>query len=485
MLTKWLVLIAALYVSAPLMAQDTPKEPNTRTTPAPNQNEPLAGGTEIVTPDYPLATWVPANPRNFQRADRPNDLAVNMVIIHDIEGSAEGCLSWFQNPQARATSHYVVDSMGRAYQMVKEHDVAWHAGNRDVNQRSVGIENNGYAYRPGFFNTNEYEGLAKLVRDITIRHQIPRDREHIIGHNEVPNPSRPGSFGGGSGHTDPGPYWNWDSFMTLVKQDARLESCEFPKTIHPGELIPVTVKYTNTGDDLWTANNSGREDENVAAKGGVYLGTWAPFMHVSPFFNHKFTTSPTMLSSVTSGDCAPGAQGTFSFSLLGPRTLGKVTEQYRVTQYPAAPKSPTAFGDVLAVEVSVEPWSLEFAAGDAGFTGTGWTAEDKTFWREAGPGDSFVWTPSLAISGNWDVYARWPDGRSKARKVVFAITGQKEPISVTVDQRKGKRRWIKLGRFAIDNPKAMMVTLTAADTKGRVVADALKFEGPFPMDEPK
>jgi hypothetical protein len=476
---RFLIPIIALGLGAPLMAANTPKQPDTPTTPMPNAVEKLAPVATPVTPDYAAAEWVPASPDNWTEANRPAVNEINMILIHDIEGSAAACLSWFQNPQAQATSHYVVDSStGQVYQMVREHDIAWHAGNWDVNKHSIGIENSGYAYRPGFYTPVGYEALAKLVRDISIRYTIPRDRQHIIGHSEVPDPDRPGQFGGSGGHTDPGPYWDWDSFMTVVKEDAKLVSSDFPKVIHPGELIPVTVKYTNGGDDPWTTGSRQKVDPTAGAVNGVFLGTWAPFRHPSPFFSFRNCVSPVMLAEVPSGETAPGAEAAFSFSILGPRTLGTVREDYRVTSYPPAPKTPTAFGDALSISVEVKPWSLEFAAADAGFTGAGWTADGNTLWRASGPGEPFAWNPAIPISGNWDVFARWPDGRTKTRKATFTIAGAKEPVTVTVDQRKGKGKWIKLGRYAFDNPKAVSVTLTA-EGNGRVVADSLKFEGPF------
>ena len=36
------------------------------------------------------------------------------------------------------------------------------------------------------------------------------DRKHIIGHVEVP----------GTDHTDPGPHWDWDRYMRLVREAA-------------------------------------------------------------------------------------------------------------------------------------------------------------------------------------------------------------------------------------------------------------------------
>ena len=227
-----LLSLGALTASA--RADVALKQPLTPTTPLPNQSPAIAPtGTE--TPDTPGALWVAAAPQNYNKADRPHDKVIDMVIIHDIEGSAEGAVAWFQNPKAQATAHYVVNSMtGQVWQMVKEHDIAWHAGNWQINQHSIGIEHEGYAYRPGFYNPLEYETSARLVRSITTRYNIPRDRTHIIGHSEVPNPNKPGLFGGAGGHTDPGPYWDWDYFMALVRNDATADERHFPTVIHPG-----------------------------------------------------------------------------------------------------------------------------------------------------------------------------------------------------------------------------------------------------------
>src|SRR5688500_18466289 len=77
----------------------------------------------VETPDEPGAIWEPAAPTNYQKANRPADRPIDMVVIHDIEGTAEGCVRWFQNPAARVSAHYVVDAdTDRIWQQVKERD---------------------------------------------------------------------------------------------------------------------------------------------------------------------------------------------------------------------------------------------------------------------------------------------------------------------------------------------------------------------------
>jgi len=142
---------------------------------------------------------------------------IDMVVIHTMQGSYSGTISVFQNPERRASSHYVVRSSdGEVTQMVWEEDKAWHAGHGDTNLRSVGIEMEGFVEAPELWYTDDmYRSVAKLTRDIADRQGVPLDRNHIIGHVEVPG--CPYSGGGASCHTDPGTGWDWDHFMALVK----------------------------------------------------------------------------------------------------------------------------------------------------------------------------------------------------------------------------------------------------------------------------
>ena len=168
------------------------------------------------TVDYPGATWVPAAATNFSVADRPLDYPVDMIVIHDIEGSAGSAIQAFQNPARLASAHYVISYSGQVTQMVLEKDIAWHAGNWDYNTRAIGIEHAGFAWTPGLYTTAEYQASAHLAASICSRWGVPMDRSHVIGHYQVPDPLHPGLFGGSDHHTDPGPYWNWTYYMNLA-----------------------------------------------------------------------------------------------------------------------------------------------------------------------------------------------------------------------------------------------------------------------------
>ncbi|TFE58555.1 N-acetylmuramoyl-L-alanine amidase [Streptomyces sp. ICN441] len=160
--------------------------------------------------DHAGAVWTAASGANWRRADRPDDYSIDRVVIHVVQGSYRTALKVFKDPGHGAATHYVVGGDGRVAQMIRELDVAFHAGNRDVNERSIGIEHEGFVDRPEDFTDAMYASSARLTAGICARYGIPVDREHIIGHVEVP----------GTDHTDPGPHWDWDRYIPMVRQAA-------------------------------------------------------------------------------------------------------------------------------------------------------------------------------------------------------------------------------------------------------------------------
>ena len=156
---------------------------------------------------YPPVHWIPADEANFTAADRPSEYPVEVVVIHVTQETYADTIDLFQDPAHQAAAHYVVRSAdGYVAQCVREKDVAWHAGNWDYNTRSIGIEHEGWIDDPSWFTDTLYEQSALLTAAVCDRYDIPKDREHIIGHVEVP----------GADHTDPGQLWDWARYMQLV-----------------------------------------------------------------------------------------------------------------------------------------------------------------------------------------------------------------------------------------------------------------------------
>ncbi|MCF3118609.1 N-acetylmuramoyl-L-alanine amidase [Streptomyces arenae] len=157
--------------------------------------------------DTPGAQWIAASDYNWRRADRPDDYDIDRVVIHVVQGGYQTALRVFKDPGHGAAAHYVVRKDGHIAQMIRELDVAFHAGNKRYNERSIGIEHEGFVDKKASFTDAMYAASARLTAGICRRYDIPVDREHIIGHVEVP----------GTDHTDPGPYWDWDRYLRLVR----------------------------------------------------------------------------------------------------------------------------------------------------------------------------------------------------------------------------------------------------------------------------
>ena len=169
-----------------------------------------------MSTDDGRAIWKPAHKTNYSPASERT--GYDRIVIHKIEGSAQSAINKFQSELQEASAHYVVDFDGTVYQCVREKDVAWQAGFWPTNQKSIGIEHSGFVGEDD--NTEEmYEASARLVASICSKRSIPLDRQHIIGHYQVPGCPNPGG-GGVDCHTDPQPHWRWRHYMHLVRKHA-------------------------------------------------------------------------------------------------------------------------------------------------------------------------------------------------------------------------------------------------------------------------
>lgn len=92
--------------------------------------------------------------------------AIDRIVCHWIVGEVAAADTVFKNPAYQTSAHYAVGN-GIIHQYVKETDTAWHAGNFDVNQRSIGIEHRGGPNIP--ITDQTYNTSADLIADICRR----------------------------------------------------------------------------------------------------------------------------------------------------------------------------------------------------------------------------------------------------------------------------------------------------------------------------
>ena len=191
----------------------------------------------------PPVVWLKGE-GNFTKSHRGFE-SIDRIVVHVTEGAFWGSVRWLRNPRAHASSHFVVARGGRIVQLVHVSDIAWHAGNWNVNTQSIGIEHEGFTYGPGGFTDEQYRASARLAGWIARRSLLPIDRKHLIGHADVPSPG--GGRGGASHHTDPGPHWNWKRYLRLVRRYAGVQKLSVVPVVPTGSLrgiVPWSAKAT-------------------------------------------------------------------------------------------------------------------------------------------------------------------------------------------------------------------------------------------------
>lgn len=188
------------------------EDPDARGIDAPIPDEPVAGAAraealDAPAPEYPQASrFVPAATQNYRAVTGTR--SIEQVVLHITDGGAAiaGPISWFRNPQARVSAHYVIGQDGEVVQMVRHNDVAWHASS--ANRASIGIEHvaNTRGLRP---TPAQLCASAALVVWLCDQYGIPPDRAHILGHAEAdPNTTHTGC---------PNAVWDWPAYMQMVE----------------------------------------------------------------------------------------------------------------------------------------------------------------------------------------------------------------------------------------------------------------------------
>ena len=111
---------------------------------------------------YPPTHWIPASTSNYRVSSRPTSYPIDFIVIHVTQETFPDAMKIFQDPAKQVSTHYMVASAdGYIGQFVREKDVAWHAGNKDYNNRGIGIEHEGWVDDPAWFTATLADFLAR------------------------------------------------------------------------------------------------------------------------------------------------------------------------------------------------------------------------------------------------------------------------------------------------------------------------------------
>ena len=117
---------------------------------------------------------------------------IKFVIIHYTGMQSEiESLKRLKDPKYMVSCHYIISRTGKVTQMVREENIAWHAGKskwkkyKNLNNFSIGIElvNKGHQFGYQNFSHRQIFSLTKLCKKIKKKYLIKK--ENFLGHSDI------------------------------------------------------------------------------------------------------------------------------------------------------------------------------------------------------------------------------------------------------------------------------------------------------------
>lgn len=193
-------------------------------------------------------------------ADRVDAGAIKYIVLHASGGATgkpkacEGSVTWLLSQKTAA--HFMVCRDGRVIRMVKIENIANQVKNSAIDAAAVGIETE--SGHPGNLNPfvksdwnpesywRMYASMAWLIRAIAKETNVPRDRQHVITHEESDR-------GMARAHVDPGPYFQDAAYPEF---DAR-----FPgQAVTPREYL-MRLVADDVAPQIWMVAAAGSGDQ--------------------------------------------------------------------------------------------------------------------------------------------------------------------------------------------------------------------------------
>ena len=185
--------------------------------------------------------------------------SIKIIIIHytGMQSERESIIR-LCNPKSKVSSHFLINQNGKVYRLVKDNEIAWHAGKscwgkcKNLNKNSIGIElvNKGHKFGYTTFSKKQLSSLIKICRSLIKRYKIKK--RNVVGHSDVA-PLR---------KIDPGEKFPWKQLakknigiwhgckpdllrkLRRIKVLTKQDKIQFVKNLNNiGYCVPIKKKY--------------------------------------------------------------------------------------------------------------------------------------------------------------------------------------------------------------------------------------------------
>jgi len=142
---------------------------------------------------------------NYNKNKRSKGSIKTIVIHYTGMQSERETLNKLCDSKSRVSCHYLINRNGKIFRLVKDKNIAWHAGKscwskyRNLNKNSIGIElvNRGHQFGYTNYTSKQILQLIVLCRLLIKKYKI--SKRNIVGHSDIA-PSR---------KIDPGEKFPW------------------------------------------------------------------------------------------------------------------------------------------------------------------------------------------------------------------------------------------------------------------------------------
>ena len=131
------------------------------------------------------------NSPNYNKKARSSK-SITCIIIHYTGMQSEReSLQRLINPKSKVSCHYLINRNGRIFNLVKEKNIAWHAGKskwknyKNLNKNSIGIElvNKGHRFGYQSFTSKQINALVILCKSLKRKYKIKNSL--VLGHSDI------------------------------------------------------------------------------------------------------------------------------------------------------------------------------------------------------------------------------------------------------------------------------------------------------------